>query len=67
MQFDDHAIYYICHERNDGSRALIQAERYGTPLGTALRVLGFLAGAAMGGNPRIRRNARWLWPSQAIA
>jgi hypothetical protein len=28
---------------------------------------GSLAGAAMGGNPRIRRNARWLWPSQAIA
>lgn len=27
MQFDDHAIYYICHERNDGSRALVQGER----------------------------------------
>ena len=27
MQFDDHSIYYICHERNDGSRALVQAER----------------------------------------
>jgi len=27
MQFDDHAIFYICHERDDGSRPLVQAER----------------------------------------
>ena len=27
MQFEDHAILYICHERDDGSRPLVQAER----------------------------------------
>ncbi len=27
MQFDDHAILYICHERDDGARPLVQAER----------------------------------------
>jgi hypothetical protein len=27
MQFDDHAIYYICQERNDGHRELVQGER----------------------------------------
>ncbi len=27
MQFDDHAILYICHEQDDGSRPLVQAER----------------------------------------
>ena len=27
MQFDDHAIMYICHERDDGERPLVQAER----------------------------------------
>jgi hypothetical protein len=27
MQFDDHAIMYICHERDDGQRPLVQAER----------------------------------------
>jgi hypothetical protein len=27
MQFDDHCIYYICHEQNDGLRLLLQAER----------------------------------------
>jgi hypothetical protein len=27
MQFDDHAIYYICQERNDGHRDLVQGER----------------------------------------
>jgi hypothetical protein len=27
MQFDDHAILYICHQRDDGSRPLVQAER----------------------------------------
>jgi hypothetical protein len=27
MQFDDHAILYICHERDDGARRLVQAER----------------------------------------
>jgi hypothetical protein len=27
MQFDDHAILYICHERDDGERPLIQGER----------------------------------------
>ena len=27
MQFDDHAILYICHERDDGERPLVQAER----------------------------------------
>jgi len=27
MQFEDHSIYYICHEQNDGLRPLVQAER----------------------------------------
>jgi len=27
MQFDDHAIMYICHERDDGERPLVQSER----------------------------------------
>ncbi len=27
MQFDDHSIFYICHERDDGTRPLLQAER----------------------------------------
>jgi hypothetical protein len=27
MQFDDHAIFYICHERDDGQRPLVQSER----------------------------------------
>ena len=27
MQFDDHAIMYICHERDDGERPLVQCER----------------------------------------
>jgi hypothetical protein len=27
MQFADHAILYICHERDDGVRPLLQAER----------------------------------------
>jgi hypothetical protein len=27
MQFDDHAILYICHERDDGERPLVQSER----------------------------------------
>jgi hypothetical protein len=27
MQFDDHCIYYICHERDDGTRLLEQGER----------------------------------------
>jgi hypothetical protein len=27
MQFPDHSIYYICQERNDGSRPLVQGER----------------------------------------
>ncbi|MGA2932639.1 MAG: hypothetical protein ABSE98_11205, partial [Acidimicrobiales bacterium] len=27
MQFDDHAIMYICHERDDGERPLVQGER----------------------------------------
>jgi hypothetical protein len=27
MQFADHAIYYICQERNDGHRELVQGER----------------------------------------
>lgn len=27
MQFDDHSIFVICHERDDGSRQLEQAER----------------------------------------
>jgi hypothetical protein len=30
MQFDDHAILFICHERDDGSRPLAQAERVWT-------------------------------------
>lgn len=27
MQFEDHAILYICHETNNGDRPLVQAER----------------------------------------
>ena len=27
MQFDDHAIFYICHETDEGERPLVQAER----------------------------------------
>jgi hypothetical protein len=27
MQFDDHAILYICHERDNGERPLVQGER----------------------------------------
>jgi hypothetical protein len=27
MQFDDHAILYICHERDNGDRPLVQGER----------------------------------------
>jgi hypothetical protein len=27
MQFDDHAILFICHEKDDGSRPLVEAER----------------------------------------
>jgi hypothetical protein len=27
MQFEDHAIYYICQERNDGHRELVQGQR----------------------------------------
>ena len=27
MQFDDHAIMYICHEQDDGERPLVQGER----------------------------------------
>jgi hypothetical protein len=27
MQFDDHAILYTCHEQDDGTRPLVQAER----------------------------------------
>lgn len=27
MKFDDHAILYICHERDDGERPLVAAER----------------------------------------
>ena len=27
MQFEDHAVLYICHERDDGERPLVQAER----------------------------------------
>jgi hypothetical protein len=27
MQFDDHAVFFLCHERDDGVRPLEQAER----------------------------------------
>lgn len=27
MQFEDHAILYVCHQQDDGSRPLVQAER----------------------------------------
>lgn len=27
MQFEDHAILYVCHEQDDGTRPLVQAER----------------------------------------
>jgi hypothetical protein len=30
MRFDDHAIFYICHEQDDGHRPLVQAERVWT-------------------------------------
>jgi hypothetical protein len=29
MRFGDHCLFYLCHERNDGSRPLVQGERVG--------------------------------------
>ncbi len=37
MQFDDHAIMYICHERDDGERPLVQSERVWADPRRALR------------------------------
>ena len=40
MQFDDHAIFYICHERDDGDRPLVQAERVWADPGRPIDELG---------------------------
>ena len=40
MQFEDHAILYICHEKDDGSRPLIQAERVWSDPERAIEDLG---------------------------
>ena len=40
MQFDDHAIMYICHERDDGERPLVQSERVWVDPDRAVEELG---------------------------
>jgi hypothetical protein len=40
MQFDDHAIMYICHERDDGERPLVQSERVWVDPDRAVEDLG---------------------------
>jgi hypothetical protein len=40
MQFDDHAIMYICHERDDGERPLVQGERVWVDPGREIEDLG---------------------------
>jgi hypothetical protein len=40
MQFDDHAIMYICHERDDGQRPLVQGERVWVDPGREIEDLG---------------------------
>ncbi|MGP0031084.1 MAG: hypothetical protein ACLPVF_11335 [Acidimicrobiales bacterium] len=40
MQFDDHAILYICHERDDGERPLVQGERVWADPDRAVEELG---------------------------
>jgi hypothetical protein len=40
MQFGDHAIMYICHERDDGERPLVQAERVWTDPRRGIEDLG---------------------------
>ena len=40
MQFEDHAVMYICHERDDGERPLVQAERVWTDPFRAVEDLG---------------------------
>ena len=40
MQFDDHSIFYICHEQDDGRRPLVQAERVWTDPDRPIEDLG---------------------------
>ncbi len=40
MQFDDHAIFYICHETDAGDRPLVQAERVWAERGRPIDELG---------------------------
>jgi hypothetical protein len=40
MQFEDHAIMYICHERDDGVRPLVQGERVWTDPARSVEDLG---------------------------
>ena len=40
MQFGDHAIMYICHERDDGQRPLVQGERIWADPGREVEDLG---------------------------
>jgi len=40
MQFDDHAILFICHETDDGGRPLVQAERVWVDPGRPAEDLG---------------------------
>jgi len=40
MQFEDHAVMYICHERDDSERPLVQAERVWTDPFRAVEDLG---------------------------
>ncbi len=40
MQFDDHAVLFICHERDDGTRPLEQAERVWSDPGRPAEDLG---------------------------
>lgn len=40
MQFDDHAILYVCHEQDDGARPLVQAERVWSDPGHGMESLG---------------------------
>jgi hypothetical protein len=40
MQFEDHTIMYICHERDDGERPLVQGERVWTDGAREIEDLG---------------------------
>jgi hypothetical protein len=40
MQFEDHAIMFICHERDDGERPLVQSERVWSDSSKGIEELG---------------------------